>query len=66
MVCSKAFSFQAVLLELTSMPKESLGEEMDTSLPLNFSAVAKHCCSPSRGCLFLFLPACFWKYCVNK
>lgn len=66
MVWTKAFSSQAVLLELTSKLTESLGEEMDISLPLNFLVVAKHCCSPLHGCLFLFLPACFWKYCVTK
>lgn len=66
MVCTKAFNSQVVPLELTLKPKESLGEEMDASLPLNFSAVPKHCCSSSHGFLSLFLPACFWKYCVTK
>lgn len=66
MVWTKAFSSQAVLLELTSKLRESLGGEMDIPLPLNFLAVAKHCCRLSYGCLFLFFPACFWKYCVSK
>jgi len=65
-VWTTTFSSWAVFLELTSKLKQSLGEQMDISLPLNLSAVAKHCCSPLHGCLFLSLPACFWKYRVTR